>query len=325
MTNTYNCVLLGETGSGKSSFGNYVAGEDAFEVSEDSNSCTKDTKSTISKLDPKIGIVDTPGLLDSSGSDKVHYEKMLKVIKEMEYIHFILIILNFTSPRFSSSLQHMIKFLCNVFPKNFAHHVGIVFTHYDHDYQVKINKSKIDPRDKRKNLIIDIMKLISKTTNEEEFLGPPTFFLDSYVGDDNSKTELNKIITFAKLLKPIQDIRQDCNLQYLKIEEDTSTRIEDIIEGDNIVTYKKKFKRKKYTDYNNNVTFGDWELESTDKSSRSVPVKHTTEVVYREREREREEEKKDDKIKPEEDSLGGILLKLAGCAGAYFVADKLGV
>ena len=48
-------------------------------------------------------------------------------------------------------------------------------------------------------------------------------------------------------------------------------------------------------------------------------------MVYREREREREEEKKDDKIKPEEDSLGGILLKLAGCAGAYFVADKLGV
>ena len=321
MTKTFNIVLLGETGSGKSSFGNFVAGDNVFEVSDDSNSCTKDTISKISKLDPEIAIVDTPGLLDSSGSDKVHYDKMQKVIKKMEHIHFILIIINYTLPRFTSSVQHMIKFLCNIFPKNFAHHVGIVFTHYDHDYQVKINKSKTDPRDKRKNLIIDIMRLISKTTNEPEFLGPPIYYLDSYIEDDNSKKELNKIIAFAKLLKPIEDIRQNCNLQYLKEEDDETTTVEDIVEGDYIVTYKKKYKRKKYTDYNNNVTFGDWKLVNTEQSFRSIPVKHTTEVVYRER--EREEKKEDNVIKPEEDDIGTDLLKLIGCAGAYFVTSKL--
>ena len=323
MANTYNCVLLGETGSGKSSFGNYVVGENVFEVSDDSTSCTKDTIRKVSKLDSEISIVDTPGLQDSTGSDKVHYEKMLKVIDEMKYLHFILIIINYTSPRFTLSLQHMIKFLCNVFPKNFAHHVGIVFTNYDHDYQVKINKSKTDPREKRKNLIIDIMKLISKTTNEEEFLGPPTFFLDSYIQDENSKIELNKIITFAKHLKPIEDIRTNCNLQYIKTEDDSNIKYEDIIEGDYIVTYKKKYIRKKYTDYNNNVTYGDWELVSTDKiSTRSVPIKHTTEVVYRER--EREEEKEENIINPvEENSVGEGLLRLIGTAACFFALSKM--
>ena len=98
----------------------------------------------------------------------------------------------------------------------------------------------------------------------------PIYYLDSYLGDDNSKNELNKIIAFTKHLKPIENIRQDSNSQYLKIENDFITKEEEIIEGNYIVTYKKKFQRKKYTDYNNNVTFGDWELVSADKSYRSV-------------------------------------------------------
>ena len=180
MVKIFNCILIGETGFRKSSFGNFALGiEDAFEVSEDPNSCTKDTIRKISQLDPEISIVDTPGLLDSSGSDKIHYEKMLKIIKEMKDLHFILLVFNFSSPRLTSSLRYMIKFLCNVFPKNFAHHVGIIFTHYDHDYQVKINKKKDDPRKHRTAFIKEVMELISQTTNEELFLGPPVYYLDS--------------------------------------------------------------------------------------------------------------------------------------------------
>ena len=165
-----NLLLVGETGAGKSSFANYVSGiEDAFEVSDDAEACTKETIRKISRLDPEIAIVDTPGLQDSSGADSIHYEQMLQVIKEMKDLHFILVVLNFTCPRFTSSIQHMIKFLCNVFPKNFAHHVGIIFTHYDHDYQVKISKKKKDPRENRQNVIKKIIELISQTTNEELF------------------------------------------------------------------------------------------------------------------------------------------------------------
>ena len=296
-----NLLLVGETGAGKSSFANYVSGiEDAFEVSDDAEACTKETIRKISRLDPEIAIVDTPGLQDSSGADSIHYEQMLQVIKEMKDLHFILVVLNFTCPRFTSSIQHMIKFLCNVFPKNFAHHVGIIFTHYDHDYQVKISKKKKDPREIRHNVIKKIMELISQTTNEELFLGPPVYYLDSYIKDDNSEAELNRLIAFAKSLEPIEDIRHNCSLKYKKVEEEYDTDKYDLTEGDYIVTYTKQKRRKKYTDYNDNVTHGEWEIIRTDRSYRSLPVKTEYRTVYINKEEKKQEKKQEKQNKEEE-------------------------
>ena len=79
---------------------------------------------------------------------------MLKIIKKMQELNFILLVFNYTSPRFTPSIQFMIKILCSVFPRNLAHHVGILFTHYDHDYQIRINKKrKKNQKKKEKNLL----------------------------------------------------------------------------------------------------------------------------------------------------------------------------
>ena len=50
--NIYNLLLVGETGTGKSSLGNFIVGEEVFEVSDDAETCTKNTIRKISKLDP---------------------------------------------------------------------------------------------------------------------------------------------------------------------------------------------------------------------------------------------------------------------------------
>ena len=295
--NVHNIVLIGETGNGKSSLGNFILGSSEFEVSEDPDSCTKDTIQKISKLDPEIGVVDTPGLQDSNGEDKQNYDKMLKIFEEIKHLHFIVVVLNFNNARLTSSIQFMLKFLCSVFPKNFSLHVGIVFTHYDHDYQTKIYEKKNlkDPQRSRDKYIDEVMQLIEKYTGEKNAVKkPPVYFLDSFIEDDNSKKQRTNLINFAKFLKPIENVRTDRELGIKKTEPVYENRVEEKVEGNLIVTYYKKFKRMAYTDYDDNVTYSDWELVDTQTSSRALPVNEVTKTEYVYRDRDSDDSKSDD-------------------------------
>ena len=317
--NVHNIVLIGETGNGKSSLGNFILGSSEFEVSEDPDSCTKDTIQKISKLDPEVGVVDTPGLQDSNGEDKQNYDKMLKIFEEIKHLHFIVVVLNFNNTRLTSSIQFMLKFLCSVFPKNFSLHVGIVFTHYDYDYQTKIYEKKNlkDPQRSRDKYIDEVMQLIEKYTGEKNAVKkPPVYFLDSFVEDKNSKKQRANLIAFAKFLKPIENVRTDRELGIKKTEPVYENRVEEKVEGNLIVTYYKKFKRMEYTDYNDNVTYSDWELVDTQTSSRALPVNEVTRTEYVYRDRDSDDSKSDDS---ENDSYNDN----AGDDGNSFVKEMI--
>ena len=254
-----NILLIGETGTGKSSLGNFILGEDYFVVSNEPNSCTNKIVGRKSKLDENIFVIDTPGYNDTKGSDRKNFEDVLEYFCKGKKLEFVLLTLNFQSPRFPFSCQNFIKFLCNVFPKNFCKHIGIVFTHYDHEYQTKINKKKeVDPkRTTMKKYVSEIMKLISEETKENLFLSPPVYFLDSLIKDDNSKMELTNLIVYTKILSSI-DVFQKKDFFIKEEYPETENRNSTYETDDEIVTVVKYYERKRQIFYDGTINYTDW-------------------------------------------------------------------
>ena len=149
------------------------------------------------------------------------------------------------------------------------------------------------------------MQLIEKFTGEKNAIKkPPVYFLDSFIEDENSKKQRNNLIAFAQFLEPIENVRTDCKLGIKKTEPVIENRVEEKVEGNLIVTYYKKYQRMAYTDYNDNVTYSDWELVDTQTSSRALPVNEVTrtEVVYNDS--DSDDSKRDDRKSKDSDNAG---------------------
>ena len=286
-TDKKTVLLIGETGTGKSSFGNMLLGRDEFNVSDEEESCTSETLIKTSSLDPSIEVIDTPGLLDTHLRDQANTQQMVDYIKHLQEnennnLHLVIVVLNFFCKRLNSEIQNMIKFLCNVFPINFSHHIAIVFTRYIESDEQRKAKGKKNPKQIAKEKFVPkLMSIISFTNNEKQNFDPPVFFLDSYEQDEHSKNELTRLIQFIKILPPIELIRR-CNSKYKDIIDIEETETHEEKEGDKIYVVEKKYKKRKYTDYNGNVTYGERTLFSENKKEKNKELPKKKEKEFSE-------------------------------------------
>ena len=270
-----NLVLIGETGDGKSSLGNFILGKQVFSVSDKPQSETQFTKGEYGDNEKRdIFVIDTPGLQDTEGKEREHLAQMVDYLKNDQGLQAIVVVLNYHQSRLALHIKLMLKLLCHIFPShNFWSHVAFVWTRY---------YSYLPPKEKDKKSVIinemmpNVSELIRETTGEQSNIRYPTFFIDSdfQKKDQFSCKEVKRLINWVHNLEPINisNIKtSDGNIKERIVEYDTrkSKNVKKNIEYIKI----EQFKRTKQIHYDGRIIFTDWEKVSEETKQNILPEK----------------------------------------------------
>ena len=148
-------LLIGETGSGKTSFLNLICnanvvhklgfetGVETFRAFNDLSVENAEERQMESKTSGAnqyevrfdevgltIGIIDTPGFGDTRGltEDKKNTKKIVDTVKEAQYIHCICLVINARQSRMSSNLKYVLSEVSVVLPKATVNNLVVVLT-----------------------------------------------------------------------------------------------------------------------------------------------------------------------------------------------------
>lgn len=150
---SYKMLLIGETGSGKTSLLNLLCNcgliqalgfEEGLEKFrqfndiklENAGSCKMESKTSGAKLynvdlgELKVGVIDTPGFGDSRGleEDKKHSKKIVEALKAEEYINCVCLVINGHQSRMSATLRYVLTEITSILPREILNNVIVVFT-----------------------------------------------------------------------------------------------------------------------------------------------------------------------------------------------------
>ena len=128
----YACLVLGESGVGKSSFINSICKTNKCKVKYTVDACTVDYDIIETKHNNNTFIfIDTPGLNDPKG-DTGNLKQIKNIIVKHPEFTCILILMRFEEVRLTKCMVDTLKQLMNCFPiKDFWDHVIIIRTHAD--------------------------------------------------------------------------------------------------------------------------------------------------------------------------------------------------
>ena len=132
-------ILVGNTGTGKTTVLNMMFNKIVGKVAKSFISCTKESSVYFYKLKngKSVSLIDTPGLSDSSKTenkniDKLHLEGISdKISNEKIHIKGILFLVNFQNERFDADEQYALLEYNRIFPlKDFWKSLVLIYTHF---------------------------------------------------------------------------------------------------------------------------------------------------------------------------------------------------
>ncbi|KAM6499740.1 hypothetical protein JOM56_005248 [Amanita muscaria] len=147
-SNEYTILLVGETGTGKTTFlsllanilsgrspNDYVFSHDKDNEAGDGDRHSQTNSAKLYEFKSKNGvtvrILDTPGLADTRGlaQDEKHKENIARAIKDnIHVVNAVLILANGTLPRLSAATDYALSTLSSIFPRSLVENIGIIFT-----------------------------------------------------------------------------------------------------------------------------------------------------------------------------------------------------
>ena len=272
----YICLVLGETGVGKSSFINGITNSNNCEVGDEGKACT--VKFKISKANignSQYSFIDTPGLNDAKGDEK-NINEIKNGLSEYPNFRCILVLLKFQDTRLNRTTLNNLQTFMKCFPtKKFWEHIFIVRTHAE-----KNSRSFNQTKKKLKGEIVNSINNYDDFKDFKNFMIKKNIELpqkiDEYFVDnvkdepDNfeyNEEEFNKIFEKIKSTKPM----------FKKIKKVDSENIEE----NGPFTVKQKWREIIFIDYEGNEINSGRYLSTEDEASnlKTLRIKRRKEVL----------------------------------------------